>query len=308
MPDHKTEENMSIITSKPVTVFIAAFIISILFSNLVLLMFLLCKYSINLKIFLIGITIFLVSLVSMIFIKTEFFVAIKNDYKHRPPFQVIIIFISSYFLLLWILPETFMGQTKTSPVILLLLTIPNLAITIIIHGLYYFIFMKLIKLLSRVGKKEILTESDIMEKINFKADETKRYGGTFSLIMITFIVPKFAVNKLKQTMVFSLFYELIRKCIRNTDSLGICGNGDIAVILSNNNHLKKAEVQARRIVDTLEKNSLLMGKIKVYKAEFATALSEYKPDIEKGDYLFNQTIQKIMDDQMQYWDRLSKGG
>lgn len=308
MPDYKTEENMSIITSKPMTVFIVAFIISILFSNLFLLMFLFFKYSISLKIFIAGLVIFLVSLISMILIKAEFFIAIKNDYKNRPPFQVLLIFLSSYFLLFWILPGSFMGQSKTSPVILLLLIIPNIAITVIIHGLYYFVFMKLIKLLSRLGKKEILNESDIMEKINFKTDEIKRYGGTFSLIMITFIVPKFAVNKLKQTMVFSLFYELIRKSIRNTDFLGICENGNIAVILSNNNHLKKAEIQARRIVDALEKNTLLMNKIKVYKAEFTTALSEYNPEIEKGNYLFDQTIKKIMDDQMQYWDRISKSG
>lgn len=308
MPDYKTEENMSIITSKPMTVFIVAFIISILFSNLFLLMFLFFKYSISLKIFIAGLVIFLVSLISMILIKAEFFIAIKNDYKNRPPFQVLLIFLSSYFLLFWLLPGSFMGQSKTSPVILLLLIIPNIAITVIIHGLYYFVFMKLIKLLSRLGKKEILNESDIMEKINFKTDEIKRYGGTFSLIMITFIVPKFAVNKLKQTMVFSLFYELIRKSIRNTDFLGICENGNIAVILSNNNHLKKAEIQARRIVDALEKNTLLMNKIKVYKAEFTTALSEYNPEIEKGNYLFDQTIKKIMDDQMQYWDRISKSG
>jgi hypothetical protein len=88
----------------------------------------------------------------------------------------------------------------------------------------------------------------------------------------------------------------------------MCGNGNIAVILSNNNRLKKAEVQARRILDALEKNTLLMRKIKVYKAEFTTALSEYSPEIEKGEYLFDQTIKKITDEQMHYWDKILKSG
>ncbi|MBN2532247.1 MAG: hypothetical protein JXB88_05115 [Spirochaetales bacterium] len=308
MANKRTEENISIITSRLVTVIIVAFIISILFSNLLLLLFLFFKYANNLNIFLIGLAIFFGSFISMILIKAEFIIAIKNNYKNRPPLQLLVIFLSSYFLLFWILPDSFMGQSKISPVILVLLAIPNLAITMILQGLYYFIFMKIINLFSRMGKKKILNEDAIMEKINVKADEIKRYGGTFSLIMITFFVPRFAVNKLKQTMAFSLFYELIRKCIRKTDYLGICGDGDIAVILSNNSQLEKAEVQARRIVDTLGKNSLLMNKINFYKAEFTTALNEYKPEIKEGDYLFHQTIKKIMDDQMLYWERISKSG
>ena len=80
MPDYKTEDNISIITSKPLTVFIAAFFISLIFSNLFLLIFLVFKYTFNLQIFLIGIVIFIISLASMLLIKTEFLLAIKNDY------------------------------------------------------------------------------------------------------------------------------------------------------------------------------------------------------------------------------------
>ena len=253
-----------------------------------------------------GLAIFFVSLISMLLIKTEFLLAIKNDYKRKPPFQALIIFISSYLLLFWILPESFMGQSKTTPIILMLLIIPNIALTIILHALYSFIFIKLLKIITKFGTREILTESDLLEKIKYKTNEIKRYGGTFSLIMITFMVPKFAVNKLQQTMAFSLFYELIRKYIRNTDYLGICKNGSIATVLSNNNNYKKAETQAQRILNTLKKNSILMKKIEVYNAEFASALCENNPELTKENYLYEETIKKIKEDQVQYWNKFSK--
>jgi len=306
MQNSKIDENMAFITSKPFIIILVTFMISIITLNLFLLVLLLNTYSIDFKHLAIGLSIFLISIASIFLIKVEFIISIKNEYKHRPPLLAIFVFIASYLLLFWVLPNSFMEQPKSSPVILTILAIPALTLAVLLHGFYYHISVKLLKIFTGFKTKKILTEPDFLEKINFKANETNRYGGTFSLIMITFTVPRFAINKLKQAMVFSLFYDLIGKCIRNTDYLGSCGNGNIAVILSNNNTLEKAEVQARRIIDNLQKNSVFMKKIKVYNAELTTALSEYNPDLKKGNHLFEQTIKKIKDGQMQYWDRLSK--
>ncbi|MBN2442748.1 MAG: hypothetical protein JXJ04_15435 [Spirochaetales bacterium] len=308
MPESKTSDNTPVMNFQPLTVFIVAFIISLIVSNLFLLFFLLGSYSFNLRTFLVGSMVFLISMASILLVKAEFLIEAKKDYKRKPPLVIIMIFVSFYFFFLWLLPESIAGQSKTSPEILLVLIIPNLALTILLHFLYKVMFVTLIAVIEQLRSKALLTESDFLEKLEFKIKEIQRYGGTFSLILITFIVPEFALKELKQTQALSLFYKLVQKSIRDTDSLGVCGNGNIAAVLSNNNNQKKALMQTRRIMDTLKKNSLFRKKIEVYHAEFANALSEYSREILTGADLFDKTVEKIHEEQKRYWNKIAENG
>jgi GGDEF domain-containing protein len=299
MADFKTEERFSIVTSRMSTIYLSALIISFTAASFFFLIFVFSQIDISTTILIFGIVIFLTSFISIVCIRTEYILAINNEYQRRPPIQLAIIFIVSYVLIFIVIPDTFMNMEKGSPVIFSLLAIPPLAIAFLLQRIYHDIFIHLINIFGKISPKRILHKEQITDKIEVKFNETKRYGGTFSIILISITMSRELAERVKQTMLFILFFNILRECIRKTDQIGIFDNGCVACVLSNNNNFPKAELQAQRLVAELEKNPLLKKKLAIlhsqYKyaiVEFGESFTELKDMIKKASSGLEKALQQ----------------
>ena len=181
-----------------------------------------------------------------------------------------------------IVPDTFMNQPKTTVPILTLLAIPPLALTFIIRGVHHNVFIFLINLFAKLSPKRILHEDQLLDKLEVKFNEVKRYGGTFSLILISITIPLNMLERVKQTMLFILFFDILKENIRKTDQLGIVENGSVACVLSNNNNLNKADLQSKRLIAELEKNPLLKKKLNLFKSEYKCVIEEFSQNYSEA--------------------------
>ena len=176
MTNYRTEENISVITTNISNIIIVSFLLAFVFTSLYFLIFIFSRIAIDLRIIIIGIVIFGGFFISNLFIRTEYFLAVKKDYKARPPIQVLIISVITYFVLFFITPDEFMGGYKLSIPILTLLIVPSAIIGMVSHKVLYHIFIMLIKILSKLYSKDILGEQAFKENIEFKYHELLRHG------------------------------------------------------------------------------------------------------------------------------------
>ncbi|MBN2533022.1 MAG: hypothetical protein JXB88_09025 [Spirochaetales bacterium] len=290
MTNYRTEENISMITTSFANVIIVSLFISFIFTSLYFLIFISLQIAIDLRILIVGIVIFSVYFISNLFIRTEFFIAVKKDYKIRPPLQILIISVSAYIALFFIIPDRFMESDKVSLPVFVLLTIPSGVIGMVSQKVLYHSFIILIKFFSKIFSKDILGNDAFYENIEFKYHEFLRHGGIFSIILISFTIPKYAASKLKRSLIFTLFFDILRKNIRKTDFLGILENGKTAAILSNGNNAEKAYVQAKRLVNTLKDNQLLMKKLHVYNSIIKSSIIQASKEHESFEKLMENVF------------------
>jgi hypothetical protein len=261
------------------------------------LIFIFAQIPINIPVSLVGAGIFCGLLISNLFIRTEFFLAIKNEYKVRPPIQIVIITITAYIILFLITPDRFMNDNKVSLPILTLLLIPSIIGGIIFQRISFTLFALLIKFISKVTAKDIIGENEFKDKLSFKIDEINRHGGIFSLILFTITIAQYAESRIKRSMTFTLFFEILRKNIRKTDILGIFDNGKTAVLLSNGNNLIKAKTQAKRLIGLLEDNQLFIKKLRIYDSKVKAGIAEAKKEgnmvtlLEKATKALNSVLE-----------------
>jgi hypothetical protein len=293
MVDFRTEERFSIVTSKKSTIYLSALLISFVAASLFFLVFVFFQIQISTMIIVFGVTIFIGSLVSIVLIRTEYMLAINNDYRTRPPIQFIIIFLVTYMLIFFIIPDRFMNQEKTSIYVVTLLAIPPLAITFVLQRVYHTIFIWLINLFGKISPKRILHEEQLKDKIDVKFNEVKRYGGTFSLILISVTIPPDKTERVKQTMLFILFFNILKENIRKTDQLGIMEHGSVACVLSNNNNSVKADLQAKRLVGELERNPLLKKKMNIFNSVFKYSINEFNQSFGEPVDMISKSVEDI---------------
>jgi hypothetical protein len=294
MVDFRTEERFSIVTSKLSTLYFAAILISFVATSIFFLIFVFFQIPISVQIIVFGIVIFIASAVSIALIRTEYTLAINNDYQRRPPIQFIIIFVVSYILLFISVPDgLFIIQPKSSPVIFTLLAIPTLAITFVLYRLYHTVFIWIVDIFAKISPKRILHNEQIVDKIDVKFNEVKRYGGTFSIILISMKIDPDKAERVKQTMIFLLFFNILKENIRRTDQLGIFENGSAACVLSNNNNYVKAELQAQRLIAELEKNALLKKKLTIFSSEYSHSIVEYAQTFEESKDMINKATEDM---------------
>jgi hypothetical protein len=106
--NYRTEENISMITTSTVNVIIVSFFISFILTCLYFLIFIFFRLTINPGVLITGIAMFGVYFISNLFIRTEYFLAVKNDYRIRPPLQILIISVAAYIVLFLIIHDRFM--------------------------------------------------------------------------------------------------------------------------------------------------------------------------------------------------------
>lgn len=293
MTNYRTEENISIITTTTINSIIASFFISFIFTSLFFLIFIFSRVAIDLRILIVGIVMFGVYFISNLFIRTEYSIAIKNDYKIRPPIQVLLIAVVAYIVLFFIIPDRFMASNKVSIPVMTLLIIPSGITGMVSQKILYHSFLILIKILTRISSQDILGDDTFSENIEFKYHEFLRHGGLFSIILISFTIPKYAVSKLKRSLIFTLFFDILCKNIRKTDLLGILENGKTAAILSNGNNAEKAYIQAKRLINILKDNQLLMKKLHIYKSRIKSSIIQVNKEYESFQKLMEEAFNAL---------------
>ncbi|MBN1696785.1 MAG: hypothetical protein JW881_04670 [Spirochaetales bacterium] len=278
MTEYRTEENLSIITVNIVNIIIVSLLLAFLFTNIYFLVFIFLQIKIDITISLVGAGIFCGLFLGNLLIQTEFFFAIKNEYKSRPPLQMLVIIVTAYLILFFITPDRFMNDNKLSLPVLTLLIIPSIISGLIMQQISFTLFALLIKFISRVTTKDILGKGEFEEKLSFKIEEISRHEGIFSIVLFTITIPPFSESRIKRSLTFTLFFEILRKNIRKTDILGIFDNGKTAILLSNGNNLEKTRTQANRLIGLLENNQLFMKKLRVFNSKIKASITEAKKD------------------------------
>ncbi len=293
MADFKTEERFSVVTSGMSTIYLSALLVSFIAASVFFLVFVFSRIEISTMILWFGIVIFAASFVSIVSIRTEYIIAINNEYQRRPPIQFAVIFLVSYVLIFLVMPGQFMNQQKTSPVVFTLLAIPPLAIAFALRRIYHDVFVRLVKLFAEISPKRVLYKDQMIDKIDVKFNEVKRYGGTFSIILISITMSGELAERVKQTMLFILFFNILRECVRKTDQLGIFDNGCVGCVLSNNNSFTKAELQAQRLVNELRKNPLLKRKLAILHSEYRYSIVEFSQSFAESKDMIEKAASEL---------------
>ena len=101
------------------------------------------------------------------------------------------------------------------------------------------------------------------------------------------------IERVKQTMLFILLFNILKENIRKTDQLGIFEHGAVACVLSNNNSFAKAELQAKRLIAELDKNPLLKRKLDLFKSKYKHAIVEFNQTFAEPQDMIDQSANNI---------------
>jgi hypothetical protein len=293
--NYKTENRLIFISSKFSHTLIISFILSLLSIVFLMSTLFILSISINLKIILIITTIFICCFLSTLLIKAEYTFSLNLGLKRKPPFQLMVSIAAIVVLLFLISGIEILDFNK---IIRVLPVSGGLLILVFAYkGIINYAFISILKVLSRIGKESILSREYFFDLINFKFQEVKRFEKKFSLIMITIIVPKKDLEEIKKSMLYPVFFQIIKDNIRDTDTLGLCGNGNIAGIIADNCDYNETTRFVKRLTEIFECNANLKKLIRSHSLEFKYSIWEYSKEIENANtpindaFLFQQSYE-----------------
>jgi hypothetical protein len=167
----------------------------------------------------------------------------------------------------------------------------GLVLTVFFYkGIINYFFINILKVLNRIGRASILGREFFFDLINDKFEEVKRFEKKFSLIMITVKVPEAEREEIKKSLLYPIFFQIIKNNIRDTDSLGICGNGNIAGIVASNCDYNETEKFVKRLIEIFEGNSELRALTESYSSEYKYSVWEYSKEIENSNTPLNDAF------------------
>ncbi|MBN1413189.1 MAG: hypothetical protein JW969_20280 [Spirochaetales bacterium] len=293
MASFNTQRDITIITLKTSHNIAATLITSLLFTNVFFLVFL-SFFSVGIftnPVFsLYGAAIFVLSMINGLLIKAEYIIAEKSQFEVKPPLQVLTLLLSTFVMLYFLFPDKYVVDKIYLIAFIFLMAI---AVTPIYYKLYDLTFFLIVKIISKFFSHPIYIKDELYQKIETKFQETKRYGGKFSVLMLSLSMDRTYALKFKQNMIYSLFVEILKSIIRTTDTLGIFNDGTTAGIFSSNNNMQEAEVHAKRLIETLENTSILRDKIKVYQSKVKCGIAEYNENIKDSKEIISNALNAL---------------